>query len=414
MLKLKTILKDFAVRQRPLAEHLRVSDATVSELINHGKWPKSINREQLETMMREFLRGKGVPDEVAARAFDDLSAPEMEQLLLDTLTAKTKAPAGSSRQRPSSKSNATTTSPDEEDEPMLLRKHTLTPDAKRLFGIFADPFGEVTKATDVFLTPDARYVREVMWHAARHGGFVAVWGESGAGKTTIKKEFFERIAKEKAQIAVIQPYVVGTEDNNVKGSPIRAVHIADAIIEAIDPLQKSPRNPQAKFSLLHKMLKASADAGWSHVILIEEAHSLDKQVLKQFKRFLEMEDGFKKLLSVILIGQTELAIKLDERDASVREVVQRCELVQLMPLGQQLKPYLEHRLRIIGKQLADVMDDEAIEALRAKLTFAPRRANEPGRSILYPLAVGNVLTAAMNAAAEYGAPKVNADLIRGV
>lgn len=412
MLRLKNILKDFQIKQRALAERLGTSDALVSELMNHGKWPKSMPREKLEPKIRDFLREKGVPAEIAARCFDEISASELEQMLLDTITSKTKTPTGGSRQR--SKSNATTTSPDEEEQPMLLRKHTLTPDAKRQFGIMADPFGELTKASDVFLTPDARYMREVIWHAARNGGFVAIWGESGAGKTTLKKEFFERIAKEKAPISVIQPYVVGTEDNNVKGSPIRAVHIADAIIEAIDPLQKSPRSPQAKFSLLHKMLRSSADAGWSHVILIEEAHSLDKQVLKQFKRFLEMEDGFKKLLSVILIGQTELATKLDERDATVREVVQRCELIQLAPLGQNLKPYLEHRFKLLGKKLDDIMDDDAVEALRIKLTFSPRRAGEPSRSILYPLAVGNVVTAAMNAAAEYGAPKVNADLIQGV
>lgn len=410
MLRLKNILKDFGIRQRLLAERLGVSDALVSELMNHGKWPKSLPREKLEPKIRDFLKEKAVPDDVAVRAFEELSPGELEQQLLDAMTSKTKAPSGSSRKGP----GATTQNSPDEDEPMLLRKHTLTPAAKRQFGIFGDPFSEVTRATDVFLTPESRYVREVMWHAAQHGGFVAIWGESGAGKTTLKKEFFERIARENPQIVVIQPYVVGTEDNNVKGSPIRAVHIADAIIEAIDPLHKKPRNPQAKFSLVHKLLKSSADAGYSHVIMIEEAHSLDKQVLKQFKRFLEMEDGFKKLLSVILIGQTELAIKLDERDASVREVVQRCELVQLTPLGEYLRPYLEHRFKLANKKLDDVMDETAVDALRAKLTFSPRRPGEIARSILYPLAVGNVLTASMNAAAEYGAPKVTADIIRSV
>ena len=36
-------------------------------------------------------------------------------------------------------------------------------------------------ADDVFTTPDIRYVREALYQTARHGGFMAVIGESGAG-----------------------------------------------------------------------------------------------------------------------------------------------------------------------------------------------------------------------------------------
>jgi len=35
-------------------------------------------------------------------------------------------------------------------------------------------------------------------------------------------------------------------------------------------------------------------------------------------------------------------------------------------------------------------------------------------SLLYPLAVGNLLTASMNLAARLGVPSVNADVVRGV
>ena len=46
--------------------------------------------------------------------------------------------------------------------------------------------------------------------------------------------------------------------------------------------------------------------------------------LKFLKRFWELEDGFKKLLSILLIGQPELKNKLDERQHyEAREVI-RC------------------------------------------------------------------------------------------
>ena len=39
---------------------------------------------------------------------------------------------------------------------------------------------------------------------------------------------------------------------------------------------------------------------------------------------------FKKLISIVLIGRPELKLKLSERNTEVREVVQRCEVVEEM------------------------------------------------------------------------------------
>ncbi|XLM22759.1 AAA family ATPase, partial [Chromobacterium piscinae] len=91
-------------------------------------------------------------------------------------------------------------------------------------------------------------------------------------------------------------------------------------------------------------------AGYRHCLVIDEAHSLPIPTLKHLKRFFELELGFKKLLSIILIGQPELKVKLSERDAAVREVVQRCEMVELAPLeGGRLEEYLKFKLERMNK-----------------------------------------------------------------
>ncbi len=46
------------------------------------------------------------------------------------------------------------------------------------------------------------------------------------------------------------------------------------------------------------------------LLVIEEAHGLPTATLKHLKRFFELEDGFKKLLGIVLIGQTELRMNL--------------------------------------------------------------------------------------------------------
>ena len=51
----------------------------------------------------------------------------------------------------------------------------------------------------------------------------------------------------------------------------------------------------------------------------------------------------------------------------------------------------------------------------AKLTMTSTRRDRPETvSLLYPLAVGNLLTACMNLAAEIGVPTVTADVVKGV
>lgn len=247
-----------------------------------------------------------------------------------------------------------------------------------------------------------------MRQTAKHGGFLAVVGESGAGKSTLRRDLAEWISREHQQIITIEPYVLGMEDNDIKGKTLKSSHIAEAIMAALAPRENVKRSPEAKFRQVHEALRQSYRAGNRHLLVIEEAHGLPIPTLKHLKRFFELEDGFSKLLGIVLVGQTELAEKLDERNPSVREVVQRCELVHLRPLDLELENYLNHRMNLANKTLADVMDESAIDALRVKLSG---RGNY---SVLYPLAVHNVLTAAFNEAAELGIPRLNADLIREV
>ena len=116
----------------------------------------------------------------------------------------------------------------------------------------------------------------------------------------------------------------------------------------------------------------------------------------------------------MLIGQTELTQKLAENRPEVREVVQRIEMITLEPLNNQLEAYIAHRLENAGKRVSDLFDGNAIDALRAKLTVPGRQKSSTPISLLYPLAVGNQITAAMNEAAALGVPKITADVIKAV
>ncbi len=391
MIKLKQVLAQYRVSQRKLAARLAVSPAVITNLVNHGQLIKT-DTEQFKTNLSAVLVELGI-------------STALPELLTEVCTTE----AMSAETSQHDKSNQTI-----EDETMLLAKQALFPATKKHFSLFTNPFtDEVRSADEVFTSPDVRYVREALFQTAKFGGFMAVVGESGAGKSTLRRDLIDRINNENLPIVVIEPYIIAMEDNDKKGKTLKAAHIAEAVISTLAPLERMKQSPEARFRQLHRVLKDSSRAGNQHVLIIEEAHSLPVPTLKHLKRFFELEDGFKKLLSIVLVGQPELKLKLSERNFEVREVVQRCEVVELAPLDSCLEQYVEWRLKALGRKSDDIFDRDALDTVRERLILTNAR-NKAQTSLLYPLAVGNLLTSAMNLAAELGLPKVTADVVKGV
>lgn len=377
---LKTEFQKLGKSFAKVADEIGCSKPTLINIVNHGTFPKR-NEQALCDQVLNYFKQHGVD-----------------------ISGCLKTPKSSNQ-------------PKKETE-MLLRKSALSQDTRQHFGLTRDPFhDEIRQAQDVYLTPDVRYVREALFQTATQGGFVAVVGESGAGKSTLREDLHDRIHRENRPIIVIEPYVLAMEDNDQKGKTLKAVHIAEAILAAVAPDVSPKRSPESRFRQVHQALIESAKAGNKHILLIEEAHSLPIPTLKHLKRFFELKQGFERLIGIALIGQTELAQKLSENNPSVREVVQRCEVVTLLPLTDgKLQGYLKHKFERVGVKLEDVLDESAIDAIAQRLTFTTRNGKNQlqQNSLLYPLAVNNLVSATMNEAAGLGFDRVNADIVKGI
>lgn len=397
-LRLKTVLAANGILQSSWCAAIKqsggrsrgqgISQSTGTQILTWDRWPKTTPREVIVEQTETFLRAHGVPEQQIAGIW--------ERHELD----------GGERPHPS-------VAPDElractnDQHNQLPETEMLSAAAKKHFRIFKDPFvDDVQAPDDVFLAAEQRYIREVMYQTAKHGGFLAVIGESGAGKTTLRRDLIDRINRDGAPVTVIQPRIID------KGR-LTAGAICDAII--CDVSQESPaRSLEAKARQIERLLTGSSRSGNAHALIIEEAHDLTVQTLKYLKRFWELEDGFRKLLAIILVGQPELKHKLDERQNwEAREVIRRCEVAELQPLNGHLEDYLALKLKRIGKGLDELFEADAFDTLRERLTIR-RRGTDVGVSMLYPLVVNNAVTKALNLAAEIGAPRVNAEIIREV
>lgn len=411
-LRLKAVLREHQISRQKLAEGVLkhdgapYSESAISQLANHAIWPRLSSVDSVQAQIRARLVELGVPEDRLADVFEvdeierDAGADASMRAAHSAQMTGRVPPAGFRR-----KARARPDMPDLDPETEIpaVEPAMLSPEAKRHFRLFRDPFGDdLTGPEDMFLSPDVRYVREAVWNTAKHGGMVAVIGESGAGKSVIRRDLLDRIRRESVPVRVIQPRTID------KGQ-LTARHICEAVLQDMLPNSPMPASLERIARKVETVLIESSRTGSAHVLIIEEAHDLSVSALKYLKRFWELEDGFRKLLSIILVGQPELKDKLDERvNWQAREVIRRCEIAELPPLDNHLRAYLEHMLKRDGKVFEDVFDKDAVDAIRARLT-RPRGSGV--LSMLYPLVVNNLVIRALNRAALDGAPVVSADTV---
>ncbi|RMF66570.1 MAG: type II secretory protein ExeA [Alphaproteobacteria bacterium] len=276
----------------------------------------------------------------------------------------------------------------------------LTPTTMKHFKLFRNPFlDDVQEDRDVFLSQSHRYAHAAMIDAARNGGFVAVCGECGAGKSVMRRKLIADLNNE-GDVRVILPQTID------KGQ-LTSNHILDAIIMDLDPDAPIRRTREAKARQVQRMLLDSSRAGMRHVLVIEEAHDLSVPTMKQLKRLWEIEDGYRKVLGIVLVGQQELAARLNRQThPEMREVILRCLIATLDPLSRDdCEGYVKLKFSRVGKDAGEVLADGYVDALMARLT------TRQGWSAVYPLYINNLLAKAMNMAAQIGAPQVTPDII---
>lgn len=408
-LKLKALLKRLGVPQARFARSLGISPGTLADILNWGCKP-SKGWPELHLAMQQELEQLGASAGAIASAFDHRAqaAPKKQNAQRSSAERSTVTPF--------SETSSTAT---EKETDMLLQKQTMHPNTRKHFALAANPFSnDIAQPSDVYISADIRYVRETLWQHTKHGGLLALVGESGCGKTTVLADFKDRLVREARDVQVIEPSVLYMEENDIKGKSLKSAAIVTAILSTVGPSVVHKRDSEARARQLKQLLTDGRRAGQRYVLVIEEAHCLPKATLKHLKRFLELTDGLAPLLSIVLVGQPELRQRLSVNDPDIREVAQRCEFIELPPLDNNLAEYLKFKLTRVGCDLAKVITADGIDALRERLTFARRSGNAKAQvmttsvSLVYPLAVANALTAAMNLAASLGAPVVDADIVK--
>lgn len=395
-LLLKQLVIDCDIPQGALAKATGLARPTINLLINRGYVPakcpglkniiEKIIKENLIAMQWLLQRG--------------LKAEDVWQPLGKNL--RNADPVGRGQRAVAARKIRPFIQGDPEGLTIDWEVEMITQEAMKHFKVFRNPFiDDIQKDGDIYMSDEHRYIEAAMIDAARHGGFLAVIGEVGSGKSVMRRKVVEQLRKD-GDVLVIYPQMIDK-------TRLNAGSICDAII--MDISSDKPRiKLEQKTRQVQKLLLERSKQNYRSVLIVEEAHDLNVHTLKYLKRFYELEDGYKKLLGIILIGQTELKHMFNESmHVDMREVIRRCQVAEIQGLNGHIKDYLNLKFKRVGAEADKIFANGAIEALSKRLTSKDR--NNKTISHAYPLLVNNYAAKAMNMAQEMGEGKVTEDII---
>lgn len=273
-------------------------------------------------------------------------------------------------------------------KPMISQKLELTPDVCRYFGLARDPFRYPPQTRDeVFISPPLRQIIDRVVDAVKYPAFVAVMGEIGSGKSTIRALIEDHVENE-PDLHLIWPEFMDM-------SRVTPVQIANAILEHFG--EQSGRVATKLGTRLRLLLERKFNDGQRICIAFDECHHLNKSSLRSLKNFFEMSSGgFRRYLGVILFGQPIFETKLAE--AEYRELYERIVPLRMPDFGAHAAEYLEHRLQLVGGSVERLFDAEAVDLICRQSTT--------------PQMLGNVTNQAFKVSRELDNKKVIGEAIK--
>lgn len=231
------------------------------------------------------------------------------------------------------------------------------------FGLNQAPF-KITPDTNLFFPGGNRgAILEALIYAIVNGeGIVKVVGEVGTGKTMLCRMLEKELADNIEVVYLANPslspdqipYAIAFElDLNVAASDNR-LQVMNGLQDYL--LKKHMENRQV-------------------VVFVEEAQAMSIESLEELRLLSNLETGQNKLLQIVLFGQPELDDMIAKPE--IRQLKERITYTfQLSPFkNDEIKEYINSRLRSCGYRLGDAFHPSAIKAINKYSKGLLRRIN---------------------------------------
>ncbi|MBD3334542.1 MAG: AAA family ATPase [Candidatus Eisenbacteria bacterium] len=235
----------------------------------------------------------------------------------------------------------------------------------RFYGLRENPFHITPDPRFLFLTPSHRTGLNYLEYGIRERkGLLVLTGEVGVGKTLLIRTLLQRLDARtetalvmNARLTFKQLMVLALRDWSL---PVRGRSKLDLLIT------------------LQEFLVEVRNRAGNAVLVVDEAQNLTPEALEEFRLLSNLETSTQKLLQIVLVGQPELKVILNQH--SLRQLRQRipgiCELQHMDPAG--VAAYVRHRQRVAGltAERGWIFEDSALYEIARLSGGIPRLVNQ--------------------------------------
>jgi len=232
----------------------------------------------------------------------------------------------------------------------------------KFYGLKTRPFEITPDPKFLYLSENHREGLAHLTYAVRERkGFTVITGEVGTGKTTLVQTLLSKMNGDTRAAYLFNPKLGATD----------FIHY---ICEDLG--MKTQKKSKGQYlAQLHKYLLDCYTRNENVVLIIDEAHTVDPNILEEVRLLTNLETPKSKLLQVILVGQPELNDVLNS--PQFRQLKQRVSLrYHLQPLNiEETKEFIKKRLRISGTPNLDIFTPKAISEIYRYSKGIPRLIN---------------------------------------
>jgi general secretion pathway protein A len=228
------------------------------------------------------------------------------------------------------------------------------------FGFSERPFQLTPNPRFLFLNPAHREALATLRYGLRSSlGITLLLGDAGTGKTTLLHAALHAERRPEHRFALLSNPTLTVAD------------FYEILAEAFGLPGGSGSKGRFLVAFERNLLERHR-AGGLTALIIDEAQTLSLELFEEIRLLANLETVTTKLVNVVLVGQRELAGRLN--DPTLRQFKQRVILrCALPPLDlESTASYIAMRLRVAGANAGDVFTKDAVGAIYEASQGIPR------------------------------------------
>jgi general secretion pathway protein A len=231
------------------------------------------------------------------------------------------------------------------------------------FGFTQNPFNMSPDPSFLFRSPQhEEALASLIYGVQSRKGFIALTGEVGTGKTTMLECLRDFLNAQQIAFA------------SLFNSRLTVEQFFELLAYDLD-LRCNRLSKTEVLLSLNNMLLERAGVGRTTVLIIDEAHNLEWDVLEEIRLLGNLENRRGKLLQIILAGQQELDRKLEapEFRQLKQRIALRCTLRGFS--AEETLAYVNSRMTRAGLANQSVIGTQLIQEIHFRSQGIPRLIN---------------------------------------